>query len=164
MNNFSEFLDYYEKVRGRTLKIVQCIPPDQLEWKIQEEKFSLGDIVRHLGAIERYMYAENVQGKKSLYKGCGSDIANGYEEVLRFFEVTHSESMEIFNNLTTEQVNGKCETPGGAKITTWKWLRLMAEHEIHHRGQLYTYLGVLGIKTPPIYGLTSEEVAARAKP
>lgn len=34
----------------------------------------------------------------------------------------------------------------------------MMEHEIHHRGQLYTYLGILNIKTPPIFGLTSEEV------
>ncbi len=37
----------------------------------------------------------------------------------------------------------------------------MAEHEIHHRGQLYMYLGMLGVETPPIYGLTSEEVAER---
>ncbi|MEP2667652.1 MAG: DinB family protein [Cyclobacteriaceae bacterium] len=162
MNNFSDFLDYYEKVRARTMKIVKCIPPDQMEWKLQEGKFSLGDIVRHLGAIERYMYAENVQGKPSKYKGCGVDMAEGYDVVLNFFETTHRESMEIFRSLSDEQVHGKCETPGGAKITVWKWLRLMAEHEIHHRGQLYTYLGVLGIKTPPIYGLTSEEVADRS--
>lgn len=162
MNNFSDFLDYYEKVRARTTKIVKCIPPDQIEWTIQEGKFSLGDIVRHLGAIERYMYAENVQGKPSKYQGCGVDIAKGYDAVLNFFETTHQESMEIFKRLTEKDINGKCETPGGARITVWKWLRLMAEHEIHHRGQLYTYLGVLGIKTPPIYGLTSEEVAERS--
>lgn len=162
MNEFAEFLDYYEKVRARTMKIVKCIPSDKLEWTIQEGKFSLGDIVRHLGAIERYMYAENVQGKPSRYKGCGVNMADGYEAVLEFFETTHRESMAIFRLLTDEDMTGKCETPGGAKITVWKWLRLMAEHEIHHRGQLYTYLGVLGIKTPPVYGLTSEEVVERS--
>jgi uncharacterized damage-inducible protein DinB len=36
------------------------------------------------------------------------------------------------------------------------------EHESHHRSQIYTYLGMLGIVTPPIYGLTSEEVKARS--
>lgn len=144
------------------MKVVKCIPADKLEWTLQEGKFALGDIVRHLGAIERYMYAENVQGKPSKYKGCGVDIAEGYDAVLDFFETTHRESMEIFRNLTDEVINGKCETPGGAKITVWKWLRLMAEHEIHHRGQLYTDLSVLSIKTPPIYGLTSEEVADRS--
>ena len=39
----------------------------------------------------------------------------------------------------------------------------MVEHEIHHRGQIYMYLGILGIETPPIYGLTSEEVRARSQ-
>jgi uncharacterized damage-inducible protein DinB len=54
-------------------------------------------------------------------------------------------------------------TPGGATITVWKWLRAMVEHEIHHRGQLYLYLSLLEVQTPPIYGLTSEEVMERSK-
>ena len=40
----------------------------------------------------------------------------------------------------------------------------MAEHEIHHRGQLYMALGMFGVETPPLYGLTSEEVRARSVP
>jgi len=39
----------------------------------------------------------------------------------------------------------------------------MVEHEIHHRGQIFIDLGMLGVKTPPIYGLTSEEVKARSQ-
>jgi uncharacterized damage-inducible protein DinB len=38
----------------------------------------------------------------------------------------------------------------------------MIEHEAHHRGQLYLMLGLRGVPAPPLYGLTSEEVAARA--
>jgi uncharacterized damage-inducible protein DinB len=37
------------------------------------------------------------------------------------------------------------------------------EHEVHHRAQIYVYLGMLGIATPPIYGLTSEEVTERSR-
>jgi hypothetical protein len=36
----------------------------------------------------------------------------------------------------------------------------MVEHEIHHRGQVYIYLSLLGVATPPLYGLTSEQVPA----
>ena len=49
-------------------------------------------------------------------------------------------------------------TPAGAEITVWKWLRSMIEHEIHHRGQIYTYLHLLEQESPPLYGLTSEQV------
>lgn len=162
MTNFSQFLDYYEKVRARTLKVVNCIPPDKIEWSIKQGRFSLGDIVRHLAAIERYMYAENALQRQSRYPGCGKELASGYEDVVNFLNATHRESMEIFRGLSEEDANKKCVTPGGAEITIWKWLRLMAEHETHHRGQLYTYLAILNVPTPPIYGLTSEQVIARS--
>ena len=40
----------------------------------------------------------------------------------------------------------------------------MVEHEAHHRGQLYLMLGMLDVPTPPLFGLTSEEVLARSTP
>ena len=51
---------------------------------------------------------------------------------------------------------------GGAQLQVRKWLRSMVEHEAHHRGQLYLYLGMLDIPAPPLYGLTSEEVRERS--
>ena len=54
-------IDYFRKVGSRTEKIVACIPEEHLEWTIHEGRFSLGDIVRHLASIERYMYAENAR-------------------------------------------------------------------------------------------------------
>jgi uncharacterized damage-inducible protein DinB len=38
----------------------------------------------------------------------------------------------------------------------------MVEHEAHHRGQVSIYLGLLGLPSPPMFGLTSEEVRARS--
>jgi uncharacterized damage-inducible protein DinB len=71
--------------------------------------------------------------------------------------------MAVFRSLTAADLEKKCVTPGGTPITVWKWLRAMVEHEIHHRAQIYTYLGILGIPTPPIYGLTSEQVRERSE-
>ena len=74
----------------------------------------------------------------------------------------HEESIEIFSGLSDKDLNAKCMTPAGIPITTWKWLRAMVEHEVHHRGQIYLYLGMLSVPTPPLYGLTSEEVYERS--
>jgi len=162
--NIREFLDYYEKVRQRTLKVIACIPAEQYDWSYREGKFSFADIIRHIATIERYMYAENAQRKASRYPGHGRELADGPENVLEFFNRMHGESMQIFNRLSDEDLQQKCVTPGGTPITIWKWLRAMVEHEIHHRAQIYTYLGMLEIATPPIYGLTSEEVRERSRP
>ena len=75
----------------------------------------------------------------------------------------HTESMTIFRRLSDDDLKKKCVTPGGVPVTVWKWLRAMVEHEIHHRGQIYMYLAMLDIPTPPIYGLTSEEVKERSR-
>jgi uncharacterized damage-inducible protein DinB len=109
------------------------------------------------------MYAENAQLKPSRYPGHGRELADGYEAVLEFFDKMHAESIEIFGKLTDEDLQKKCLTPGGAAISVWKWLRAMIEHEIHHRGQLYLYLGMIDVTTPPIYGLTSEQVFERSE-
>lgn len=157
------FLQYYSKIKSRTKRIFPFIPPDKMEWTYQEGKFTIADLIRHLATIERHMYAENVQLKPSLYKGCGIEYAEGYENVIRFYDDMQKESFDIFRTLSNEDLNRKCMTPAGIEITTWKWMRAMVEHEIHHRAQIYTYLGILGITTPPLYGLTSEEVADKSK-
>ena len=89
-------------------------------------------------------------------------LADGFHATLAYLDNSNAESMAILRSLTPEQFNARCQTPDGAAITVWKWLRLMAEHEIHHRGQIYLYLSLLGVRTPPLYGLTSEEVRARS--
>lgn len=162
MRNIREFLDYYEKVRQRTLRVIACIPPEKYDWSYCEGKFSFADIIRHIAAIERHMYGENAQRRSSRYPGHGKVLADGPENVREFFNRMHAESMDIFGRLTDSDLEQKCITPGGTPITIWKWLRAMVEHEIHHRAQIYTYLGMLGIATPPIYGLTSEEVRERS--
>lgn len=154
--------DYWEKVRQRTHKVITCIPAEKFDWRYADGKFSFADIIRHLGTIERYMYAENVQFKPSRYPGHEPELADGPENVMAFFNRMHQESVAVFSQLSAEDLQKKCVTPGGAPITVWKWLRAMVEHEVHHRAQIYVYLGMLGIPTPPIYGLTSEEVKARS--
>lgn len=156
------FLQYWPSVRARTRRVIECIPPDQLEWAPAANRWTLGDQVRHLAAIERWMYAETVHGHPLRYPGHGRELADGYDAVLAYHDRCHAESMALFRELTPERWEGKTLTAAGTAITTWKWLRAMVEHEAHHRGQIYFVLGLLGVKTPPLYGLTEEEVKARA--
>ncbi len=156
------FLHYFENVRERTMRVARSIPPDQLDWSYAPGKFTFGDLLRHLAVSERFVWAETIQGHKSRYTTHGKELADGYENVISFVERLHAESMEIFARFSDEDLQRKCKTPDDAEITRWKWLRLTVEHEIHHRGQIYLYLGMLGVPTPPMYGLTSEQVRARS--
>jgi len=158
----SEIVDYFDRIRERTMRVIACIPPDKIDWTYQTGKYTLGDIVRHLGATERWMFAENAQRKPSRYPGHGRELADGYDAAVAFIRRMHDESMVIFRSLSDADLEKKCMTPGGVELRVGKWLRSMIEHEIHHRGQIYIYLGMLNIPTPPLYGLTEEQVRERS--
>ncbi|MCT2560455.1 DinB family protein [Chryseobacterium herbae] len=158
ITSVQSFIDYYEKVRVRTLRLIEVVPPEHLDFSYKQGKFTIGDQIRHIASIERYMYGETILGKKSAYQGCGKELADGYDNILAFFNEMHRQTIEIISGLSDEDLNRKCLTPPGNEISIWKWLRAMIEHEIHHRGELYIYLNLLDVKTPQIYGFSAEEV------
>jgi uncharacterized damage-inducible protein DinB len=163
ISSIVSFLDYFDHIRERTMRVVACIPPEKIEWRPAEGKFTLGDLTRHIAATERYVFAECASGGRNLYAGCGSDLAEGYEEVIQFMQCMHTESLQMLALLSSDQLRQKCQSADGAPIPTWKLLRSMVEHEVHHRGQLYAYVGLLGLKVPPLYGLTSEQLREIAR-
>jgi uncharacterized damage-inducible protein DinB len=159
----NDILEYLDKVRGRTLRVVRTIPADQLEWTPRPGRFTLGDLARHIAGAGRYLFVENALQRPSRYPGHGRELADGLDHVVAYLEATHVESMRMLRGLPPATLEAKCGTLAGAQITVWKWLRLMAEHEAHHRGQIYMSLGLLDVATPPLYGLSEPEVRERSK-
>ena len=153
------FIKNYESIRKRTLKLIEVIEPQHLDFAYKPGKFTVADQIRHIAAIERYLFAETCVGRQNSYRGCGKELADGYENIMAFFNRLHAESLQIFSRLDDHKLEEACFTPTGYPIKRRKWLALLAEHEIHHRGQIYLYLNMLEVKTPPMYGLTAEEVA-----
>src|SRR5918999_1936281 len=95
----SAFLEYFESIRGRTRRVATSIPPDRIEWTHAPGRFTLGDLVRHLAATERWMFAENVVGRPSRYPGHGMELANGYDGVVAYLDRMHAEAIPIFSSL-----------------------------------------------------------------
>ena len=164
MTNVDEFLRYWERVRERTLRVAKVIPRQDFEWSPREGAFSFADLLRHLAAAERFMFAENAALRPSRYPGHGPELADGYDAVFTYLEACHRDAVEIFARLTPEELQKPTATVGGGGITVWKWLRAMIEHEIHHRGQIYLMLGMIGVHPPQLYGLTEQEVRERSQP
>lgn len=158
----ASILENLDRVHARTRRVVELIPPGDIEWSPAPGWFTFGGLVRHVAGLERWMFAENVRGLPSRYPGHEPTLADGFDAVLAYYHRLHDESRAIFAALDDEALERRVTTPAGTPITVWKWLRAMVEHEAHHRGQLYLMLALRGVATPPMYGLTSEEVRARS--
>ena len=162
ITSIDPFLEYFDGIRSRTRRAVLHIPADRIEWAPAPNRWTFGDLVRHLAAVERWMFAENAARRPSRYPGHGRELADGFDAVVEYLDRMHADALEVLRPLRPDDLRARCTTPAGSEIPVWKWLRAMVEHEVHHRGQIHLMLGMLGISAPPLYGLTEEQVHQRS--
>ena len=162
MARLDDVLRYWDNARQRTLRVADLVPEDRIEWSPGAGVWTFGDLIRHLAVTERWMFVENALGRSSRYTSHGRELAEGKSAVLQLARDLHQDSMTELRTLSDADLDRPVTTPGGAPLAAWKWLRSMAEHEAHHRGQIYVMLRLCGIEAPPLFGLTSEQVRARS--
>lgn len=162
VSSIDRFIRYWRSIHQRSRRVIACIPADHVDWAPREGMWSLGGLVRHLAVIERYMFVETACGRLSRFTGNEQEPATDLDQTLALYDRLHADAMAIVSAFPDERLREPCTTPAGADLPVGAWLRAMIEHEVHHRAQIYSLLGILGVSTPPLFGLTAEEVAARA--
>lgn len=159
IHSIKSFLKYFSSIRGRTNRIIGEIPEEKINWAPSETSFSFAEIIIHIANTEYEVYIQNIMQRKSIYSGHQRNGILTKHDLIRYLEKNHEKTLEELLTLSDKDLHNRCETAAGASISIWKLLRVMIEHEIHHRGQIFTYLNLLGIKTTPIFGLRSEELS-----
>ncbi|WCN37640.1 DinB family protein [Aneurinibacillus uraniidurans] len=157
IHNVEEFVEFLGGLRKRTMNYVKAVPNSILEWKPAEDKFSTGDILRHLASSELMFLSVFEHGKWS-YPGHESSKGETIEEIIPYMEACHTRLMEGLLSLGNDLLEKKVPTLHGHEVSSWRIMMALTEHEIHHRGQLSTYLQMNGIEPPQIFGLKIEQV------
>ena len=158
LQSVESFIQYFAGIRRRTLNFAQAIPPTQIEWSPETAEFTCGDILRHLAALEIMTVSAVVDGHWPAYPGHGSEMAGGLEEILNLMETSHNQAMERLRTIQDTVLNQRRPAIAGQPTKAWQLLMAMVEHEIHHRSQLASYLKLMGVQPPQIFGLGVEEV------
>lgn len=159
--NPEEFRNYWARVRTRTEAVLARVPDDLIDWSPGSGAMTFGDVIRHLALTERWLFVEVACRRPSRYESYEARWGKSGAEVRALMTRLHRQSEKLIAALSHVELERPVVTPGGASMAAWKWLRAMCEHEVHHRGQLYLMLRLCGIATPPIFGMTSEAVAAK---
>lgn len=141
------FASYFAAVRQRTLNYVQIIPPDQLEWTPKAGEFSYGDIVRHLAAAEALYVGVVADGTWHVqdHPRHPDDTLAG---LIARLELTHAQALATLRALPVDILSEQRASRDGPPVSAWRWLMVLAEHEIQHRGQLAVYLSLMGVPPP----------------
>ena len=148
----SPLINNWNRVHQHTVRLMATAPSDKFDWKTCDSAMTLGELMNHLYLAEAGLTNAALTGKFAT--AGGPEAKSTTEDVLAAFEKSHEEQVARVAALTPEQLLEEV-TPFGEKygpMTRTSLLHMMSEHEVHHRGQLYVYLRMLGVEVPSLYG------------
>lgn len=161
IETIEDFIKYFDSIRRRTLNYVRLVPPDRLDWAPKEGEFTCADIIRHFSVSERMFIRVAMEGRWK-YEGHETEEKQALDELMALLETSHAEALQKLKQFPDPDLNAPRFGPkgDGQPLKAWRWLMVMAEHEIHHRSQLAVYLTLLGVQPPHIFGLGVEDLIA----
>lgn len=136
-------------------ELLQTIPDEQTDFKPWDGAMSLGQLSLHVAYwadafvtmvktgnnMGEYIESEpNVNDCKSM-ADVRREVHQWTEKTRQTYESLTDSELEIENDSPYPKLHG----------TRKKYLALLHDHEIHHKGQLYVYARLVGVKEVPFF-------------
>jgi uncharacterized damage-inducible protein DinB len=153
--------EYFKLVHGITLKMIATFSDEELDFRPQHGMRSPRELIYHIYAMERG-FAEFVPGGRLTQES--EDVALPEKEVAKtklaalqttaalqaFVNESHQMADEAIAQMSDEDLAKIVEAPYGS-FPAWQFFTFAYDEHWHHRGQLYTYLRLLGKEPPMLY-------------
>ena len=152
-----QFTDDWKNSSDATRKLMGVLTDQSLNQKVAEGHRTLGRVAWHIATSIPAMANKtglNVKGPKE-----DASLPNTAFEIMDGYDVAANSLLEqIKKNWTEEDLRVEDEMYG-EKWSREFTLRVLREHEIHHRGQMTILMRQAGLKIPGLFGPSKEEWA-----
>lgn len=142
-------IELCKSVRGSTIKRLQLVPEGYENWKISSGSLSFAEIAKHIIDLDNWLFEKiknpnlrSIETETALIKNCSKEE---YKELLNSLKKRLEKKIEFISNLNEDKLKAKVydDAYNAEASIAWLILRRNIDHEIHHRGQIATYLRVL---------------------
>lgn len=141
---------FSEAIRERTIKRLESVPKDFINWRLNNTSLSFGHIAQHLINADE-LFIKMVQSSTDLYIWVlGTEeshpIFDGHEFEEKIIHLKHLQKQRASQilNLTEKELTKTIHSEDGEEmILGWFILEKIIEHEIYHRGQISAYLKII---------------------
>ncbi|MFN0110307.1 MAG: DinB family protein [Blastocatellia bacterium] len=148
--NMNSLVSNWRRIHKQTTKIMAAAPNDKYDWKPADSAMTMGELMNHLWIAEAGLIAA---AKTGVFPTEAPPQIKDTAELIAAFDKTHEEAIATAMSLTEAELAETVAPFGPDKAMPRSvLLNLTLEHEIHHRGQLYTYLRIAGCECPPLFG------------
>lgn len=155
MNSKEIILLNFSEIRRRSIKLWSGIPNEYLNWKPDEDAFSIIEMIRHVLEGE-HLFHKIIENRGNLgdyqspwHKLQYSDLENE----LKFSETYRADFLDMISQLKDTDLENirieRKEVNQSKKLGDY--LNRIAYHESVHTGQLLSYLRTIAIERPQIW-------------
>lgn len=146
-----------------TRKLLEVVPFENPDWKPHEKATSLIELAAHVAELAAWPFHAVTTAELDFHNYIKAPKPTHVDELLAFFDKNVAESKTALGTVTPTALEEKWTLRAGDHIiftlTKVDVIRVWAvNHLIHHRGQLTTYLRILGVRFPGMYGPTADDV------
>jgi uncharacterized damage-inducible protein DinB len=136
------------RFRAVTMQSLGRTPLDKLAWSPSPHLMTFSGMYAHIAKIER-LYISGLSGRGWNPTPNLLDGPNTVDALRRMLADSHAEMLGWIDSLAPSDLDVIVNVPWlPVKWPLRSWLWYLVEHELHHKGQLATYLHLCGIVAP----------------
>ncbi|RYD55435.1 MAG: DinB family protein [Sphingobacteriales bacterium] len=152
-----------------TRKILKQVPTEHLDWRPHEKSFTLSRMASHVAELSHFAtLALTTDELDMVATPLTRHTCTSNEEIIALFDGRIAEALKALEGITNEQLMETWTLRAGDRVISSSsrlesirsW---MANHQIHHRGQLSVYLRLLDVPIPGMYGPSADDRIAMEK-
>lgn len=147
--NADQYFDHWNKVRRDLMRGVSMLKDENLDFRpAKTYQRTVGDILRHIIGLEQGWIHFVVRRKLDEWPDEKSMQLNTVEAIRQEMERVHKETTDYLSTLSVDEFTRIVQVPddGAPKLSWILWHVL--EQEIHHRGEFFLCLSLLGLQRP----------------
>lgn len=142
------FINRWETFYKGLGKLAELMDEKDYDFKPTPEIFSFKELLFHIINSE-VSFTDMIQNGTWTRNKYPAENYKIKQDIVDLLKKVHSQSLKIIQEMTDDQMKKVIKTPWGVELTAIGLLWGMRDHMIHHRGQLFIYVRLKGIKPPP---------------
>jgi uncharacterized damage-inducible protein DinB len=146
---------------GTTRRVIEAIPTDKGDYRPDPNAKSALELAWHISAAQHRFLSGVVAGAFDFSPIHRPESVRNSADIAAWFGESFERNLEKVAGLSGEQLVKLIDFRGLFQFPAVMHLQFHLNHEIHHRGQLSTYLRPMGGKVPSIYGESYDSAEAK---
>jgi uncharacterized damage-inducible protein DinB len=147
--NADQYFDHWNKIWRDLMRGVSLLEDKHLDYRPAEGyKRTVGDILQHIINLELGWIHYVVRREHEGWPDETSGITANVKAIQSEMERVHKDTTDYLSTLPVEEFTRIVQVPGdGAPKLSWILWHVL-EQQIHHRGELFLCLSLLGLERP----------------